>query len=228
MALTIQHVHIFPRRRGGHILLLQQIHIVDDGRQRRLDVVGYVGDQLGFQVLGLHLLLHRLLQAGLHVVQLLPVALEVADEVLRVDGRGEVAARQLFAALLQRPQAYGDIQHHQQLHELQRQKHTVSHTVEVVDIKQELRTGDDQPYQRGLPHQRQPDEGVQQRPENGSDNAPEEPGYPPDQRTSQDGARLALGGKDAQEQQHQRHQRRAEEHSAPFIVKRIPADEKRT
>ena len=69
---------------------------------------------------------------------------------------------------------------------------------------------------------------MQQRPENGSDNAPEELGYPPDQRAPQDGARLALGGKGAQEQQHQRHQRRAEEHPAPFIVKRFPANEKRT
>ena len=228
MALPVQHGDVFPRRRGRHILLLQQIHIVDDGRQRRFDVVGYIGDQLGFQVLGLHLLLHRLLQAALYIVQLLSVSLEISDEIPGIDSRGEIPLGQLFAALLQRPQAYGDIQHHQQLHELQRQKDTVSHTVEVVDIKQELRTGDDQPYQRGLPHQRQPDEGVQQRPENGSDNAPEEPGYPPDQRTSQDGARLALGGKGAQEQQHQRHQRRAEEHPAPFIVKRFPANEKRT
>ena len=129
---------------------------------------------------------------------------------------------------MQRPQVQGDIQGRQQLDDLHHQKDTVSHTVEIVDIKQELRTGDDQPHQRGFPHQRQPGEGVQQRPENGSDNAPEELGYPPDQRAPQDGARLALGGKGAQEQQHQRHQRRAEEHPAPFIVKRFPANEKRT
>ena len=100
MALPVQHGDVLPGLWGGDVLLFQQIHIVDDRGQRRLNVVGHVGDELCLQVLGLHLLLHRLLQAGLYIVQLLPVALEVTDEVLRVDGRGEVAVRQLFAALL--------------------------------------------------------------------------------------------------------------------------------
>ncbi len=80
--------------------------------------MGHVGDELGLQVLGLHLLLHGLLQTGLHVVQLLPVAFEIPNEVPRVDGGGEVAVRQLFAALLQCSQVHGDVQYRQQLDEL--------------------------------------------------------------------------------------------------------------
>ena len=190
--------------------------------------MGHVGDELCLQVLGLHLLLHRLLQAGLYIVQLLAVALEVADEVLRVDGRGEVAVRQLFAALLQRPQVQGYIQHRQQFRELQCQKRRGEGAVVVLQEEDEFNKHQYQPRQSCLPDQRQAFGDAPQPQKQRTDNAPEEPGYTPDQRTSQDGARLALGSKGTQEQQHQRHQCRAEEHPAPFIVKRFPANEKRT
>ena len=69
LGLPVQHRQILPRRVGGHLLLFQQVHIADDGCQRRLDIVGHVGDQLGFQPLGLHFLLHSPLNARLHGVQ---------------------------------------------------------------------------------------------------------------------------------------------------------------
>ena len=76
MALTIQHSDVLPRRRGRHILLLQQIHIVDDGRQRRFDVVGHVGDELCLHALGACLLVDGLLDAGLDALQIFLVLFE--------------------------------------------------------------------------------------------------------------------------------------------------------
>lgn len=229
VALAVQHSDVLPGLRGGDVLLFQQVHIVDDGGQGRLDVVGHVGDQLGLEVLGLHMLLHRLLQAGLHIVELLAVALEVTDEVLRVDGRGEVAPGQLFAALLQHPQIQGDVQDGQQLHQLQQQEDDGAFAGTAGLLKQEeLHKRQYQSRQRRFPHQRQIFGDAPQPQKQRTDNAPEEPGYPRDQRAPQDGARLALGGKGAQEQQHQRHQRRAEENASPPVIERFPANEKRT
>ena len=39
--------------------LLQKLHIADNGGERRLDVMGDVGNQLHFHTLAFHLLVHR-------------------------------------------------------------------------------------------------------------------------------------------------------------------------
>ena len=50
---------------------LEQVHIVDNGGQRRLDIVGHVGDQIRLQALALHLLLQGRVQADADVVDVL-------------------------------------------------------------------------------------------------------------------------------------------------------------
>ena len=64
-------------------LSFQQLHIADDGGQRRLDVVGHVGDKLHLGAVGLNALLHRLLDAGANHVQL-------HGAVVQVGGGGDV------------------------------------------------------------------------------------------------------------------------------------------
>ena len=44
------------------MLALDEVHIVDDGSQRRLDIVGDVRDQIGFQAFALYLLGKRSLE----------------------------------------------------------------------------------------------------------------------------------------------------------------------
>ena len=46
-----------------HLLSFQQIHIIYDGGQRRLNVVGHIGNQVSFHALILHTDLHGLLDA---------------------------------------------------------------------------------------------------------------------------------------------------------------------
>lgn len=143
-------------------------------------------------------------------------------------GGGEVAPGQLFAALLQRPQIDGYIQHRQQFCEFQCQKRRGEGAVVVLYEEDGFNKHQYQPRQSCLPDQRQAFGDAPQPQKQRTDNAPEEPGYPRDQRAPQDGARLALGGKGAQEQQHQRHQRRAEENASPPVIERFPTNEKRT
>lgn len=134
---------------------------------------------------------------------------------------------QLFAAFLQRPQVQGDIQGRQQLHCLHYDKDSV-HRAVASQHKEHLQKEYPCHNQRRFPQQREISGDAPQPQKQRTDNAPEEPGYPRDQRAPQDGARLALGGKGAQEQQHQRHQRRAEENASPPVIERFPANEKRT
>ena len=72
----MQHVHVFLRLLRLDVLLFQKIHIVDDGGQRRLDVVGDVGDELCLHALGACLLVDGLLDAGLDALQIFLVLFE--------------------------------------------------------------------------------------------------------------------------------------------------------
>ncbi len=66
------------------VLLLQQIHVVDDAGQGRLDVMGDVGDEFGLQPLAFQPLLHRLVHADADGVQILGVALHVKVHLLGI------------------------------------------------------------------------------------------------------------------------------------------------
>ena len=225
-ALPVQHGDILPGGLGLHVLLLQQIHVVDDGGQGGLDVVGHVGDELGLHALGLGLLLHGLLYAGAQVVHALAVALEVTDEQPGVDVLGEVAVGHGFAALLQSTQAQGDIQNGQQLQELQQQERCCASAVIILYKEDKFNKYQRQRYQRGLPHQGQALGDAVQAAARGLHDAPYQADEPGDERAAEHRAGLALGGKDAQKQQKKRCQRRAEKDPTPLVVERLPTHAK--
>ena len=222
LALPVQHGDILPGGGGGDVLLFQQIHVVDDGCQRRFDVVGHVGDQLGFHPFGAHLLLHGAFHAALQPVHGLPVPPEGAEQPLGVHRRGQVALRQLLAVFLQRPQVQGDGQNSQQLHELQHQKIL---SVVIHLIQSDLQQRQTQPHQRRFPHQRDAGDDAPQPQGHAPQDAPQQPQYPGGQGAADDGAGLALGGKDAQEQQRDRYQRCTEKDPPPLRIEGVPSDE---
>ena len=221
-ALAVQHGNILPGGLGLHILLLQQVHIVDDGGQGGLDVVGHVGDQLGLHALGFGLLLHRQLYAGTQVIHALAVALEVADEPLGVDVLGEVAVGHVFAASLQNAEVQGNIQNDQILHQLDHQEDTAIWTVGAAHEQDRLDEEHSQRQQGGLPYQGQTDGDAVQAAARGPDDAPQQTAAPGDERASQHRPGLTLGGKGAQEQQEKRCQRRAEKDPPPLVIESIP------
>ena len=175
--------------------------------------MGHVGDQLRFHPLGAHLLLHGALHAALQPVHGLSVPPEGAEQPLGVHRRGQVALRQLLAVFLQRPQVQGDGQHRQQLYELQHQKIL---SVVIHLIQSDLQQRQTQPHQRRFPHQRDAGNDAPQPQSHASQDAPQQPQHPGGQGTPDDGAGFALGGKDAQEQQHDRYQRCTEKNPPPF------------
>ena len=199
---------------------MQQVYVVDDGGQWRLDIVGHVGDELGLHALGPGLLPHRPLHAGAQLVHPLAVALEVADQRSGVDALGVISRRQLLAALLQNAQIQGDIQDGKELHQLHHCKDTVH--VAVKHLCKEHR----QRHQRGFPDQGQPHNRTAQATAHRPEDPPHQPQHPCDQRTPQHRPSLALGCKGAQEQQKHRRQRRAE-HGKRQSVENIPSRENR-
>ena len=200
---------------------MQQVYVVDDGGQWRLDIVGHVGDKLGLHALGPGLLPHRPLHAGAQLVHPLAIALEVADQRSGVDALGVISRRQLLAALLQNAQIQGDIQDGKELHQLHHCKDTVH--VAVKHLCKEHR----QRHQRGFPDQGQTYGGAAQAPAHRPDDAPHQPQHPCDQRTPQHRPSLALGCKGAQEQQNEGNQRHAGPEPPQSIVEGVPANEER-
>ena len=91
-----QHFHVLLGPLVVQLLLLQQIHVVDDRGQGRLDVVGDVGDQLALKMLGLHALLHGGVHPVTDVVEILGVVFEFAEEIFRVHRITQVAAGDLL------------------------------------------------------------------------------------------------------------------------------------
>ena len=224
-ALTIQHGDVLPGGFRLHVLLLQQVHVVDDGCQRSFDVMGHVGDQFSLHALSPGLLLHGLLHAGAQVVHALAVALEVADEPPGVDVLGEVAVGHIFAASLQNAEVQGDIQDEQILHQLDHQKDTGIRAIGAAREQDRLNEKHSQRQQGGLPYQGQADGDAVQAAAHGFDDAPQQTAAPGDERASQHRPSLTLGGKGAQEQQEKRCQRRAEKDTPPLIIERLPAQE---
>ena len=99
MRLPVEHGEVFPlllRR----VLALKQIDVVHNARERRFDVVRYVGDQLRLEPFDLELLLHRDAHAVADGIEVFAVALEIEVHMRGIDLRGEVARSEGFAALL--------------------------------------------------------------------------------------------------------------------------------
>ena len=108
--LPVQHVHVFLRLLRLDVLLFQKIDVVDDGGQRRLDVVGDVRDELCLHALGACLLVDGLLDAGLDALQILFVLFKcrqpAGDGLALVIG---LAVGNGLSFLLQKPQTGGQI-----------------------------------------------------------------------------------------------------------------------
>ena len=80
---------------------MQEVDVVDDGRERRLDVVGDVGYELGLEPLGLHALGDLLGEAIADAVEVLGVGLELPVHVRGVYLLVELALGQLLPGLFE-------------------------------------------------------------------------------------------------------------------------------
>ena len=105
--LAVQHQEV-SMLLGGGVVLLQKVHVVDDGGQGGLDVVGDVGDELGLQALALELVLHGNAHPPADGVQVLAVAAEVPDHPAGVHLIAEVPGRQRLTALAQLLELIGE------------------------------------------------------------------------------------------------------------------------
>ena len=101
LGLPVEHLQVVRLLFTG-VRLLQKIHIVHNGGEGRLDIVGDVGDELCFQPLGLHALLHSLVHAFCNGIEVVAMALEVPVELLGVQLVAEVSRRQLASGVPQR------------------------------------------------------------------------------------------------------------------------------
>ena len=84
---------------GGGVVFLQKVHVIDDGGQGRLDIVGDVGDELRLQALALKLVLHGDAHPPADGVQVLPVAAEIPKHPVGVHFIAEVSGGQGLTAL---------------------------------------------------------------------------------------------------------------------------------
>ena len=105
LGLPVQHVDVLPGGGVGLLRGLQEVHIVDDGGEGGLQVVGHVGDELRLEALALHLLIHRLGQTAGDVVQGLGVALQIPGQAGRVDLVVQVAGGNDLRPLAHPPEA---------------------------------------------------------------------------------------------------------------------------
>ena len=112
----MEHPGIFGN--GGVLTLLffNQVGIVNDGSQRRFDVMGYIGDQFRFHTLALQPLFHRCSHTFANAVQILAVALKIPEHSLSVNLRCKITGGQRFSAFL-------EFAEHQRCIKNQRDKH---------------------------------------------------------------------------------------------------------
>ena len=190
------------------LLLLQQVHIVDDGGEGRFDVVGDVGDELSLQPLGPHPLLHRPVEALADGVEVLRVGLQIPVHAVGVDLGLQVSLRQgpsLIPDLLgldgepRRPGDDGSIQSQKQEEEQA-----------VVGVAVEGQQGQAQLEEQhaGGQHHRPPGHGedTDQSPHPGQESPPQPP-HPPEEHVAQ-GVAPPLAQLDAGGQAHEHRQRR--------------------
>ena len=129
VTLALQHVDILLHPLVGHGLLFQQVHIVDDGGEGGFQVVGDVGDELGFEVLAAHPLRHRLGDGLAQVVQLLGVLPQVVGHVVAGDLHVQIALEQFPGTAANLLPAVGPAAqvHHQHHADDHPEKHGIAH-----------------------------------------------------------------------------------------------------
>ena len=92
LRFRVENVNISLDLRVADILTFQKIHIVNDGGQRRLNVMRHIGNQIRFQAFTLHLLLNRRLEAFSHIVDRLSHFKVVAFQRRQVNLIFQIAA----------------------------------------------------------------------------------------------------------------------------------------
>ena len=96
----------------GRFRLLQQIHIVDNGGQGGLDVVGYVGNQLGAHPFGAHLAAGR---RGCHIGKVVQMGSEIPEAAHKPGGvhlDPQIALAHFLRGAHQDPEGIGGIEDH--------------------------------------------------------------------------------------------------------------------
>ena len=133
--MAVQYLQVFLRLRIVNIFLFEQIDIIDDGGERRFDVVGNIGDQLGFHALAAQTLVYGTLHALLHFIQVLAAPLQIAPQKARIHRLAVIALRQCLGTALQGSKSDGNIQckHHQQ--QIQQNHRQRQHRIVTADDK---------------------------------------------------------------------------------------------
>ena len=126
-ALAVQHGDVFLYLRVIHWLGFDQIHIIDDRSQRRLDVVGYIRDQFTFQPFTFHLLFQRRRHTLGNPVQIPGVVFQGSRQMTGVDSVFEISPGQFCRAVahcaeFDRPAA--SPQQHEEIDNGQQEKNT--------------------------------------------------------------------------------------------------------
>ena len=136
--------------------MLQKINVVDDARERRLDVVRNVCNELGFEPLALELLVDGRSHAVADGIQVLGVALNVPIHPLCVHLRVKIAGGEGFALLLELAELDGE-QAHRDGQDKQERDELPASVIKLVRHQADHHTDDE------AAHHRAPDErdGVQ-------------------------------------------------------------------
>ena len=136
--------------------MLQKINIVDDARERRLDVVRNVCDKFRFEPLALELLVDGRSHAVADGIQVLGVALNVPIHPLCVHLRVKIAGGEGFALLLELAELDGE-QAHRDGQDKQERDELPASVIKLVRHQADHHTDDE------AAHHRAPDErdGVQ-------------------------------------------------------------------
>ena len=99
--LPLKYFEVLCRLVIVKLLLREQIHIVDDGCERRLDIVGHVRDQFRLEALALHALVDRPGHALADLIQILPVLFAVPEHLFCIDLVREIPLRHTLPRSLQ-------------------------------------------------------------------------------------------------------------------------------
>ena len=99
--LALQHVRVFRDLFASGLLFSDQIRIVDDGRERRLDVVTHVGDEFCLKTFALQLCIRSFRGSDRQTVEIFPMLLKIQHHAGRIDLIGQVPFRQRMGALLE-------------------------------------------------------------------------------------------------------------------------------
>ena len=85
LRFLVQHFQIFVYLRIIDLLTLHEIHIIDDGGQRSLQIMRYVGDQICFHLLALYLLLKSIFKSLTQIIDRLRHLPIASGQMLGID-----------------------------------------------------------------------------------------------------------------------------------------------